>query len=119
MSLVTGEQLALDGQDAAFAAAVVGHHVHVLVAAKVIESWAADSVRTGNTFSADDVRATLPPETVAWIDTHHQAWSALWAQARRTNLIHAVGWTNTKRRQRHGNPNRLWRGTEGALHDAA
>ena len=117
--MTTGHQLAIDGQDSALAAAIVGHHNHLTTAHHTITQWANYSARRRTAFSADDVRADLPPETVAWIDTHHQAWSALWAQARRTNLIHAVGWTNTKRRQRHGNPNRLWRGTEGALHDAA
>ena len=109
--MTTGQQLALDGQDAALAAAVVAHHNHLDTIAAAIQTWANYTHANRTAFSADDVRADLPPETVAWIDLHHRAWSALWARARQTGHIEAVGYTTATRRQRHGNPNRLWRGT--------
>lgn len=112
--MTTGQQLALDGQDAALAAAIVGHNTHTTDIWNAICQRANYTANTRTAFSADDIRAELPPETVAWIDTHHQAWSALWARARQTERIQAVGWTDTKRKQRHGNPNRLWRGTANA-----
>lgn len=107
----TGQQLALDGQNDALAAATVAHSVALFDIWEAIVERATYSANARTAFSADDVRGDLPPETVAWIDTHHRAWSALWAQARRAELIHTVGWTDSTRRQRHGNPNRLWRGT--------
>jgi hypothetical protein len=112
--MTVGEQLAFEGQEAALTAAVVGYNTHVGDIWNAICERAAHSAEARTAFSADDIRAELTPETVAWIDTHHRAWSALWARARRDERIEAVGWTDTKRRQRHGNPNRLWRGTRNA-----
>ena len=62
-----GEQLRLDGQDAALAAATVGHHDHP----NRIETALTELIRSGREFSADHVRDLVPPETRDWMTDHY------------------------------------------------
>lgn len=102
-----GVQLALDGQNTALAAATVGYHQHP----KIIDQALTELVKSGREFSADHVRAQVPPETVAFMDTHPNVLPALFGQASRSGRITQVGWCKPSRRTRHSNPNRTWTGT--------
>lgn len=105
--MTTGYQLAIDGQDAALAAATMAHSTATNELWDALHLWAF----YGCTFSAEDLRAELSPELNAWIDRNHHAWSSIWGQASRAKLIEQVGWVPTVRKLRHGNPNRMWKGT--------
>ena len=102
-----GEQLRLDGQDAALAAATVGHHDHP----NHIETALTELIRSGREFSADHVRDLVPPETRDWMTDHYNVLPALFGQHARRGHIHHVGWCSPTRRTRHNNPNRTWKGT--------
>lgn len=113
-----GEQLRLDGQDAALAAATVGHHDHP----NRIETALTELIRSGREFSADDVREALPPETQAWLKlksigpngkvrTNGNVLSSLIGAHSALNHITFTGrWEKPRRKERHANPNRVWKG---------
>lgn len=99
-----GEQLRLDGQDAALAAATVGHHDH----AKRIRAAIDNLIRSGEPFGADHVRKSVPEDTQAWLLAGHgNVLSTLMRGLRKRNC-HKVGTYISPRKERHGDPNPLW-----------
>lgn len=102
-----GEQLRLDGQDAALAAATVGHHDHP----NRIETALTELIRSGREFSADHVRDAVPPETRDWLRAGNgNVLSSIIGNASRRGHIDQTGWCQPARKERHSNPNRVWKG---------
>ena len=108
--MTTGEQLRLDGQDATLAAATVGHHNHPAH----IEAALTTLIASGREFSADHVRDLVPAETRDWMTDHYNVLSSLFGQASRDKRIEHTGWCPPARKERHANPNRVWRGVPNA-----
>ena len=102
-----GEQLRLDGQDAALAAATVGHHDHP----NHIETALTELIRSGREFSADHVRDLVPPDTRDWLRAGNgHVLSSIIGNASRRGHIAQTGWCQPARKERHSNPNRVWKG---------
>lgn len=108
--MTTGEQLKLEGMTATLAAATVGYHDHPHRIAEALYQL----IQSGREFSADHVRDRVPPETRAWMIDHPNVLPAQFGMHRRAGVIRQTGWCSPARKQRHGNPNRIWIGAHAA-----
>lgn len=68
--------------------------------------WAI--IETGNRFTADDVRASLPDEARKWLTLYPNVLGALFLGHSSAGTIRAVGWAQPRRASRRGNPVRIW-----------
>lgn len=71
-----------------------------------IDLLIARAAATGNEFSANDLRAHIPP------GTNTAAIGARFAHARRRGVIQATGYTTSTDPGTHAHPVRTWRGTQ-------
>lgn len=109
--MTTGQQLALDGQDSALAAATVAHLHHLEDVRGAFQWWTTETANTRFSFTSEDVRRVCDRDTIEWLDRHPNVLPALFGGASRAKRIHAIGWATPQRPSRHGNAIRLWRGT--------
>lgn len=102
--MTTGEQLKLDGMNAALAATTVGHHDHP----NRIRTAIDELIELGQPFSADHVRDRLPTDTCAWMIDYPNVLPAQFGKYSQSGRIRQIGWCSPARKTRHGNVNRLW-----------
>lgn len=66
-------------------------------------------IRTGDYFTADDLRNQVTPGAREWMNHHHATIGALFTHAANADRIRAHGFTPSRRPERRGNPIRIWR----------
>lgn len=106
--MTTGIELRDEGTEAVIAADVAVHRNAGIIIKNTIEQLA----RTGNEFTADDVRQALTdnPKVVAALKEHPNLMPALIANASKSGRIAPVGLYRPTRSSRRASRNLVWRG---------
>ncbi|MGM5065699.1 hypothetical protein EU244_012695 [Rhodococcus qingshengii] len=69
-------------------------------------------VQSGHAFHAETLRNAVSPDAKGWMERNPPKIGSFFATASRNGQIkRAEGDAVPKRKQRHGNPNALWKGT--------
>lgn len=115
--MITGEQLAIEGQDAALAAAIVAHLSWMERLSYVFNEWVnytRDHPEIEG-FTAEYVRDEMTDrygdEAEKWMRLHPNVLPSLFGRASGGKRIHYIRPVKPKRRERHGNRIGLWKGT--------
>jgi hypothetical protein len=85
---------------------VIAEHQHPAIVADRIDRAAS----TGREFTANDIRAQLPDETLAWIDSNRSVFGNCFLSAKSRGTIRRTGWRISDRHQSHNRTVTTWEG---------